>query len=111
MLVRLDVLYHWSPVERRADVAAQGLRPGCAPNVAGYPLGYVCLGSTPSSAWALSGAMEWTSEIDEWDLWQVRLVDGDDIRVRPDFLPAIREVKVYGPIPADRVWHVGTRHA
>ena len=109
--MRLDVLYHWSPVERRADIAAQGLRPGSTPNVAGYPLTYVCLGTTPSAGWSLSGAMEWMSEIDEWDLWQVRLVDGDDIRVRPDFLPTIREVKVHGPIPADRIWYVGTRHA
>jgi hypothetical protein len=54
--------------------------------------------------------MEWVSEIDCWDLWQVRIAEGDSICVRPDFGPVIQEIKVYNQIPADRLWHVGERH-
>lgn len=107
--MRLEYLYHWAPSGRYVNILAEGLRPGRDPNVASCVLPYVCLGTSPSTAWSLSGAMDWAAEIDQWDLWQARVVDGDDIRIRPDFLPTIREVKVYGPIPADRIWYAGTR--
>lgn len=107
--MRLDPLYHWSPTDRRAQIVVHGLRPGSPATVAGGELPYVCFSLTASRAWSLSGAMEWAQEIEEWDLWQARLVDGDDVRVRPDHGPYIHEIKVYGPIPADRLWYAGTR--
>lgn len=108
----LPALYHWSPAGRFDQIFREGLRPHAGPTVAGTTsLCYVCLSPTPSRAWSLSGDMEWVSEFDEWDLWQVRLADGDDVRIRPDYGPAIQEVKVHGPIPADRIWWAARRGA
>lgn len=53
--------------------------------------------------------MEWVSEVDCWDLWQVRLEDTDSVSIRPEFGPVVQEIKVYNAIPADRLWHVGER--
>lgn len=105
----LPALFHWSPSDRFDQIYRDGLRPHCPPTVASGTLPYVCLSPTASRAWSLSGGMEWTSEVDEWDLWQVRLEDGDDVRIRPDFGPVIQEIKVYGAIPADRIWWAARR--
>lgn len=108
----LPALYHWSPAERRAEIEEHGLRPRKPATVCSDPdlvSPYLSFSPTPSRAWSLSGAMEWVSEIDRWDLWQVRIAEGDSVSVRPDFGPEIQEIKVYGPIPADRLWHVGER--
>jgi len=70
---------------------------------------YLSFSPTPSCAWSLSGAMEWVSEIDRWDLWQVRIEEGDEVGIRPEFGPVVQEIKVYSAIPADRLWHVGER--
>lgn len=105
----LGPLYHWSPAARHDDIHRDGIKPGAPSTVASVPLPYVCLGFDPASAWAISGAMEWVSEVDKWDLWLVRLGDGDSVQVRPDFGPRLQEVKVHNPIPADRLWWVGRR--
>lgn len=107
----LPALFHWSPSDRREQILREGLRP-YAPSVVHsdalrYP--YVCLSPTPSLGWSLSGDMDWVSEVDSWDLWQVRLADGDEVSVRGDFGPVIHEVRVRNAIPADRVWWVATR--
>lgn len=113
----LPALFHWSPADRRAAIRAEGLRPYAPANIStqlddddralAWP--YLCFSPTPSSAWGLSGDMEWASEIDAWDLWQVRLAEGDEVHYRGDFGPVLREIRVYGAIPADRVWYVATR--
>ena len=109
MIVRIDPLYHWSPAARRKDIVAHGLRPGAPATIASGSLPYVCFGPSPARAWSLSAAMEWAQEIEDWDLWQARLADGDDVRIRPDFGPNVQEIKIYGPVPADRLWYAGTR--
>jgi len=111
--VILPALYHWSPVERRSEIRKDGLRPHEQAVTHSDPAltsPYLCFSPTPSCAWSLSGAMEWTSEVDGWDLWQVRLEEGDEVHIRPDFGPTIQEVKVYTPIPSNRLWYVGERH-
>lgn len=105
----LPALFHWSPIDRRQAILKEGLRPFCDPSVASGKLPYISLSPTPSSAWGLSGDMEWVEEFDDWDLWQVRLVEGDEVRIRGDFGPTIREVKVHNTITPDRLWWVGTR--
>jgi hypothetical protein len=107
----LPALFHWSPTERRELIEANGLRPYCPPAVSTGDLAfpYLCFSPTPSSGWGLSGDMHWVTEIEQWDLWQVRLAEGDEVHVRGDFGPVIREVRVYGAIPADRCWYVATR--
>lgn len=106
----LPALYHWSPKVRRRAIHRGGLRPGCRSTTASGSLPYVCLSPTPSSAWTLSGATGWT-EVEAWDLWQVRLGDGDQIVVRPEFDAVIREIKVHNVIPPDRLWWVAEREA
>jgi hypothetical protein len=106
----LEALFHWSPTERRKLIRERGLHPFKRPVIhsqdnLGYP--YVSLSPTPSAGWSLSGAI--VDEIDEWDLWMVRLADTDAIHVRSDFGPVIQEVKVSNVIPPDRLWYVGTR--
>lgn len=108
----LGTLYHWSPITRRVAILQDGLKPYQAPvthsgGEHAYP--YVCLSPAPSTAWGLSGDMEWTSEIEEWDLWQVQIPDAVEVHVRPNHGPLIEEIKVYGAIPADHVWYVATR--
>lgn len=60
-------------------------------------------------AWGLSGNMEWVSEIEEWDLWQVYLPDKAEVHVRPTFGSIIEEVKVYTVIPPDMLWFCGQK--
>jgi hypothetical protein len=110
--VIIPVLFHWSPSERRREIEANGLQPYQLATVCSDPeltSPYICFSPTPSRAWALSGAMDWVSEIDQWDLWQATLADRDHVCVRSDFGPEIQEIKVYGSIPADRLWLVGSR--
>lgn len=109
MSEQLGALFHWSPVSRREAILREGLRPFCEPTVASGPQPYISLGPTPSAAWGLSGDMDWMADEDQWDLWQVRLRDGDDVRARLDFAPRIVEIKVHTVIPPDRLWWVGQR--
>lgn len=101
-------LYHWSPKRNRLEIIRQGLL-ACKPCRNGGPesgYAYVCLGTTPSSAWGL--VLEPEVE-EEWDLWQVTIRDGDPLSIRGEFSPYVREVRVLGSLPADRVWWVGER--
>ncbi len=109
--MRLTPLYHWSPAERYEAIRRDGLRPGQPPTVASGQLTYLCLGTDPRLAWAISGAMDHAQEIAEhWDLWQIHMVDGDELWVRPDFGPVIQEVKLRGCVPPDRMWWIGRRY-
>lgn len=106
-------MYHWAPSSRRESILRTGLLPLSDPTTSSMEIGmrapYVCVSPTASAAWSLSGDMEWVSDIEEWDLWQVRLADGDEVSVRGDFGPRISEVRVRNAIPPDRVWLVATR--
>lgn len=105
----LPALYHWSPAERYQDINTGGLVAGSRETVASSALQTVCLGTDPQAAWSLSGAMDWCSEIDEWDLWQVQLADTDEVTLRAEFGPQICEVKIRNSVPRDRIWFVGRR--
>jgi hypothetical protein len=116
MYLTLPPLYHWSPLKRHEAIRSQGLQPYSPPpvdeeNWPGFARGFgcICLGLTPSSAWGLSGDMDHMSEIEEWDLWQVNLADNDEVRVRAEYGPQIKEIRVFNPIPPDRLWWVATR--
>lgn len=116
MDVALPPGYHWSPKDRREAIRADGLKPYSPPVLTMEPaadwahgFGCICLGLTPARAWSLSGDMQHVSEIEEWDLWQIALADGDEIRVRAEFGPCIKEIRVFNPIPADRLWWVAER--
>lgn len=70
----------------------------------------VCLGTSPSTAWSLSGA--WSAEVGEaWDLWEVELDGEDEVHYRPSFGDQLDEVRVANRIPKRRLWLVGGRTA
>jgi len=108
--VILSSLYHWSPTERRTAIRSEGLKPYQAPTVCTgeHVSCYLSLSPDPAVGWKLSGAMDW-HECEEWDLWLVTLAEQDDVHIRPEFGPVIQEIKVYNPVPADRLWFVGQR--
>jgi len=109
----VSVLYHWAPTVKREQIALEGLKPFQPPTVHSQDMRapYICLGPSPSAAWALSGDMGWVSEIEEWDLWQVVLpADGTtEVHVRPFFGNHVEEIKVYTPLAPNCLWLVGTR--
>lgn len=112
----LPPLFHWSPLERRERIRAEGLRPYTDPTLTSAEgaewamgCGVICFGTTPSAAWGLSGML--VEGIETWDLWQVNLEDSDEVHIRAEFGPRIKEVRVRNPIAADRLWWVGERNA
>lgn len=116
--MRLDPLYHWAPMDRRRGILTGGLVPYSHPvghlghveeHRLAYP--YVCLGTTPSCAWGLSGGSRagLVDEYDGWDLWQVRLSKRADVEVVPMWGWEVQEVRVRTAITADSVWFVATR--
>lgn len=125
MSIRISELFHWSPADRRASIIKRGLRPSTPtlieqfveegegpfmlrPSKGVDTVKAVCLGTTPSHAWSLCGAI-WGDRDETWDLWQVSLVAGDEIRVMPCDDAELGEFRVLHRIPKSRVWHVGTR--
>lgn len=116
--VNLPTLYHWSPRDRREEIREVGLtpyKPGTlvsddAAAEWAHGFGCICFGTDPASAWSLSGDMQHVSEIETWDLWQLReIADGDEVRVRAEFGPRIWEVRIFNPVAADRLWWVAER--
>lgn len=108
MSVHLGILYHWSPRRCRASILRRGLeiaRSSRTVESTAFP--WVCLATTPSSAWGL--VLDPEAEDDGWDLWQARVQDGDHVAIRGDFAPYVVEVRVHHGLPADRVWWVGER--
>jgi len=122
----LPVMYHWSPEVARAGITRRGLKPttptgprfsaAVIPGTANgrwiepdeHSVRMVCLGTSPSHAWSLSGAiMAATGET--WDLWQVALDDGDEVHPLPFFGHRLDEVRVANRIPKKRVWLAGSR--
>lgn len=126
MSVVLPVLYHWSPATNRPRIRRRGLRPTTptwAPVGPPMPGGArvverdedegtqlcVCLGTSPSHAWSLSGAI--CARLGQrWDLWQVTIDDGDAVFPMPFYGHRLDEFRVGNPIPYRRLWLVGTRH-
>lgn len=107
-MVELGPQFHWSPRERREEIRTKGLVPGSA-SLAGHEVLHSCAAPSPRQAWLLSGDTNWGLEQEDWDLWQVTLIETDELRVRADYGPRIVEVKIHNVIPPDRLWWVGER--
>jgi hypothetical protein len=107
----LPALYHWSPTDCREEILRVGIQIFSEPvtHSGDHLWPYFCFSPTPSSAWSLSGDTSWMGECESWDLWQFRVGDQDDVRIRSNFGPVIEEVKIYNSIPADRLWYIATR--
>jgi hypothetical protein len=111
----LPALYHWSPRERLGNILRRGLLPGRRPHRLDYGgdddnfrQPGVCLGPTPSFAWGYSAAIFGEPGTD-WDLWQVSVVPGDEVRVQPTYMAVLGEARVHNRIPKSRIWWVGER--
>lgn len=79
--MKLEILYHWSPADRRTGIARQGLVPGKRPvthsslpfdDASQWRAPYVCLAEDPLWAWCLSGNVS-GSVGEVWDLWAINL--------------------------------------
>jgi hypothetical protein len=106
-------LYHWSPRARRKQIERYGLRPYMRPSTTttgDRRIPYVCLGDTPSWAWALSGGMPW-SPGGEWDLWMVWLnqIISPLVLATPDRPSGLYEVRTEHRIYKRHLWYVGSR--
>ena len=126
MTLNVPDLYHWSPEKYRRSIVRSGLRPTSLtavyerPVKPGERLGHwvedlseesllaVCFGTSPSTAWAYSGAL--SSERGEtWDLWQIELKPQDEVHFRSAWGNKLDEVRIANPIPRGRCWFVGSR--
>lgn len=125
MSFALPVMYHWSPLGRRSKIIRSGLRASTPTIVDVYEeavgdrklqkncgvetVKAVCLGTSPSHAWSLCGAI-WGAEGETWDLWQVSLGADDTVKILESNVGfRLGEVRVCNNIPKGRVWHVGSR--
>lgn len=109
MSLHVGTLYHWAPKRCRAAILKTGLQVLLPSRI--HPdaaFAYVCLGTTPSTAWTLILEPE-TEEEFGWDLWQAQIDEGDPLLIRGEFSPFITEVRVLRPLPPDRIWWVGER--
>ena len=125
--MNLGPLYHWSPRDRRGSILRLGLVPGKrnfkGPIYHGTPdnvndrnedLGAgeflrpsVCFATSPLTAWDYSHGC-WKS-VGTFDLWQVVLVDADEVHINPQWGARIIEVRVHNRIPKSRLAWVGER--
>lgn len=126
MSLVLPVMYHWSPEDRRSKIARRGLKATCptitevfdtqpvGPRRLGASIGHktvkaVCLGTTPSHAWGLCGAI-WGQRGETWDLWQVCLDEDDTVEILSSEIGhRLGEIRVCNDIPKSRAWLVGSR--
>lgn len=120
MSLVLPILYHWSPERCRKSILRNGLRPSCPTasrfDAKGQPVDdddegsflAVCLGTSPSHAWCLSGDLL-AGYGDTWDLWQVVLDDDDEVHPLPFQGYRLDEIRVANRIPKSQIWHVGSR--
>ena len=125
MALQIPSLYHWSPADRRERIAKRGLRPSTPTLIERFAeegdgpwmlrpsrgvdtVKAVCLGTTPSHAWSLCGAI-WGEQGETWDLWQVELDSSDLVKPMDGHGNTFEELRVLNAIPKSRVWHVGSR--
>lgn len=95
------LLFHWSPACRRKSILRTGLCPGKISRCGQWKPWYVCLSSSPSLAWALSGDMD--ERHGEWDLWMVWSNNVTGIFRREN------EFRTKDRIRKKLIWYVGSR--
>lgn len=104
------LLFHWSPVERRAGIIRRGLEPGRLSVCNTWRAPYTCFADSPGWAWALSAGIK--KHHDEWDLWCVwsdRLTEYEEIPGDGSRGGRPHEIRVYHRIPKSALWFAGTR--
>lgn len=118
----LSPLYHWSPARLRTNIMQAGLIIYAAGARYVNPVTletervqvpWICFGTDPQQAWSLVPEPD-AEDPDRdgscgWDLWQAEIEPSDGIRIRDDFGPKLREVRVLNSISPDRLWWIGHR--
>lgn len=124
MTLWVPVLYHWSPIEARANIVKRGLLARTPTHVAGRPYQWkkpghhlfdddsesvkaVRLGVSPSVAWRLSACFAERGRV--FDLWEVDLSSDDEVHPRAVMGYELDEVAVLNDIPRTRIWWGGSR--
>jgi len=106
------MLYHWSPIERRASITRYGLCPNKKSLNGQWRPPYVCYCRSPSVAWALSATH--SGKPGAWDLWATWSDSADDYTTlntakNPRAAWWQTEYRIFQRIPKSKLWHVGTR--
>lgn len=127
MSLVLPIFYHWAPATARPGILKKGLKPTC-PTAVRYQAGVlpgtvngrivesnrthrmVCLGTSPSHAWNLSGNIQ-AAAGELWDIWQVALEEHDEVHPLPFFGNRLDEIRVANVIAKSQLWLVGQRTA
>lgn len=107
-----EILYHWSPAERRTQIERRGLRPGSLSINRAWRPPFVCLAPNPKLAieMAIQQAEYVGVEIAEWDLWMVYMDTLDRWELLfDDRDDTVKEVRVYDPIPRSEVHWLARR--
>jgi hypothetical protein len=105
-------LYHWSPKSRRQSILKLGLVPGKLSVDKTWRPPYICLSSSPYSAWLLSPFMNGLGfdgeapVTEDWDLWMTYSSKVKNLRQRKDYPCEYRtRYRVY----KRDLWFVGSR--
>lgn len=109
-MTRPFLLYHWSPVERRASIIKRGLVPNSRPMQCSQRWPFICFCSSPSAAWALSATH--SDHDGNWDLWMAwsdRVGRTVTMKHNGNERWWLYEYRVFDRIPKSKLWHVGTR--
>ena len=107
------MLYHWSPVARRASILRHGLCPRKKSwSIDQWRPPYLCFSRTPSMAWGQSAVH--SGKTGAWDLWCVWSSQiGPYATVNPSKTPRkdwhTTEYRSFRRISIRHVWHVGVR--
>lgn len=103
------IFYHWSPRNRRNSINRVGLIPGRLSTDGLWRPPYVCLAPTVLDAWLLSGSTFRGKAFDEWDLWEVDIVEQSGYEKLFYDTKRLKEIRVYERIYKRNVWFVGER--
>lgn len=118
--MRLSTVYHWSPTKNREEIQKNGLKPYMGEYVYENPVTkkqdvwkspYLCTALNPWTAlcYVWPTFDEHNEDIKALDLFEIKLRVKDKVQIRNDYTIDIIEVRIWNPIPGDRVTYVATR--
>jgi hypothetical protein len=109
MSTSVGPLYHWSPRERFEVIRLEGLRIGMpTPREEiedGFRAPYICFSTTPATAWSYA----LTEEGKTYDLWQVYILDTDEVHLLPMWGDNLIEVRLRNNVTPGRLIYIGER--
>ena len=115
--MKITTVYHWSPSKNKESILKNGIKIGMSiheyTNAATKKLEawsppYICTSPDPNTA-LIYVEPTFDEEVPSLDLFQVNLLDSDEIVFRNDRTNRIIEVRLHNTIPPDRVKYLATR--